>query len=151
DLGHFELFDELCFEMDVEPIGAGEGEPALEQPSCRAEVATPPGAPAGEAEALAGSERERGVVLAQLGEVTSRLLEVVTQDLLELDQALPVLLEPGREATVEIGAGRLRKRLVRGVADQQMPEAIGVVTRELCAVRTDELLAHERDQPLVDG
>ena len=59
-----------------------------------------------------------------------------------------MLLEPGREALVQIGAHALRQRVVGGVADQQVAEAEGVLARELGAVGADELLAHERDQPL---
>src|SRR5215471_21832703 len=50
---------------------------------------------------------------------------------------------------MEVGSSGLRQRLVRSIADQQMPEAIGVVTGELSSVGADELLAHESDKALV--
>ena len=44
-------------------------------------------------------------------------------------------LEPVREPLVQLGAPRLRDRLVRRVADQQVPEAEGVLARERRARR----------------
>ena len=43
--------------------------------------------------------------------------------------------------------GRLRQRLVGGVADQQVAEAEGVLADELRPVGADELLAHEPREP----
>ena len=57
-----------------------------------------------------------------------------------------MLLQPRREALVELGARRLRQRVVGGVADQQMAEAEAVLARELRPVRSDQLLADERRQ-----
>ena len=47
---------------------------------------------------------------------------------------------------MQLGAGRLRQRVVRGVADQQVAEAEGVLARKLRLVRADQLLAHERGE-----
>ena len=55
-----------------------------------------------------------------------------------------MLFEPVGEALVQLGAGRLRQRVVGGVADQQVAEAERVVARELRRVGPDELLADER-------
>ena len=43
----------------------------------------------------------------------------------------PCSLQPVGEALVELGPGRLRQRVVGGVTDQDVPEAVGVVAREL--------------------
>ena len=58
-----------------------------------------------------------------------------------------MLVEPGREAGVEVGADRLRERVVGGVADQQVAEAKAVLACELGAVGADELVADERREP----
>ena len=58
----------------------------------------------------------------------------------------PCSLEPVGEALVQLGARRLRQRVVGGVADQQVAEAERVVAGELRAVGADQLLAHERGQ-----
>ncbi len=129
DVGHFERTGELCFDVDVESMGTGEGERPLKQNGAGAKVTAPHGAPAGEPKPGAGSERELLILLAEPGEIEGRLLEVIAEDLLELDEALAVLLKPRREAPVEIGARRLRESLVGGISDQEMAEAIGVVAR----------------------
>ena len=82
----------------------------------------------------------------ELGAVAAGLLEVVAEDLVQLDELGPVLLQPGCEALVEVGAGRLRQRVVGGVADQQVAEAEAVLAGELRPVRPDQLLADERGQ-----
>ena len=67
----------------------------------------------------------------ELGAVAAGLLEVVAEDLVQLDELGAVLLEPGGEALVQLGADRLRQRVVGGVADQQVAEAEAVLAREL--------------------
>ena len=57
-----------------------------------------------------------------------------------------MLLEPGGEALVQVGARRLRQRLVGGVADQEVAEAEAVLAGELRPVGPDQLLADERGQ-----
>ena len=58
-----------------------------------------------------------------------------------------MLVEPVGEAVVEIGPHRLGERVVGGVPDQQVAEAVAVVARELGAVGADELAADECCQP----
>ena len=72
---------------------------------------------------------------------------MVAEDLVQLDELGPVLLQPGGEALVELRPHRLRQRIVGRVTDQQVAEAEGVLALELCLVRPDELLADERGQP----
>jgi hypothetical protein len=84
---------------------------------------------------------------AELGPVSARLLEVVSEDLVVLGDALPRhALEPLREPLVQVRALFLRHRLVRGVADQQVSEPECVLPRELGSIRTDQLLPREREQ-----
>ncbi len=85
------------------------------------------------------------VVDFELGAQARRLLEVVADDLLLLVE-LAVRLEPICEALVQLCAGRLRKRVVGGVSDQEMAKTERVVARDLRAVRSHDLLADEREQ-----
>src|SRR6266540_4291144 len=56
----------------------------------------------------------------ELAAVATGLLEVVAEDLVQLDQlGPPVLLQPGGEALVELGADRLRQRAVSGSRPRQ--------------------------------
>src|SRR5205823_14711034 len=103
-------------------------------------VSASPGTLAGGREVVAGGQRELPVGPTELVEVAARLLEVVAEDLIQLDQALAVLLEPGGEAPMEVGAGRLGEGVVGGVADQQVAEAEGVLAREQRPVRADQPL-----------
>ena len=80
--------------------------------------------------ARAGAELERTPFRdAQLPEVTVRLLEMVAG-----------------EPLVEIGPRLLGKRVVRGVADEDVPEPKCVVAAKLRLFRSHELLAHETEQ-----
>ena len=66
---------------------------------------------------------------AELGEVAVRLLEVVAEDLLVLGRA-PVAVDavgPLDEALVKRRAGALEEALVRGVADEDVVEAVRLV------------------------
>ena len=82
---------------------------------------------------------------AQLGEEAARLLEVVAHDLLELVHARRGgVLEPVREALVQLRARLLRQRPVGGVADQDVAEAEGVVVAEGRAVGADQVAPDER-------
>ena len=57
-------------------------------------------------------------------------------------------LEPVGEGEVEPGAGRLRDRFVRGVADEEVPEAVAVAAGAGAALRDHEVLARKRaEQP----
>ena len=55
-----------------------------------------------------------------------------------------MLLEPLGEAAVQFGAGRLRERVVGGVADQEVAEAVCVLAAAARPVGTDEIAPHER-------
>jgi hypothetical protein len=71
---------------------------------------------------------------------------VVAEELVQLDELGAVLLQPGCEALVQLGAGRFWQRVVGRVADQQVAEAGAVFVDELRPVRPDQLLSHERGQ-----
>ena len=76
-----------------------------------------------------------------------RLLEVVPDDLLELAQPVPGrALEPSGVALVQVGAGALRKRPVRGIADQGVPEPVRLVAREVGEVGPNHVPANEGHQ-----
>ena len=138
---------ELELEGEVD-LGRGhERGRALEQAHGGAVVLAPGRALAARSETLPCRGGEHGIVgQPELGAVREGLLEVVAEELVELDELGPVLLQPGGEALVEIRAGRLRERLVRRVADQQVAEAEAVLARDLRSVRPDQLLAHERGE-----
>src|SRR5262249_25468444 len=100
---------------------------------------------------VAGSCEPRGrtvgqvrIGLPELSVVPARLLEVVPDDLVALDEGGAVLVEPVCQARVQIGTDRLGQRVVGGIPDQQVTEAIAVVADELGAVGTNELVAYER-------
>src|SRR5437868_10793153 len=57
---------------------------------------------------------------AELGQVEGGLFEVVAEDLVELDEALAVLLEPLGEAPVQVCACRLGQGVVGGVENQEV-------------------------------
>ncbi len=102
---------------------------------------------AGRSQTLPCRGGEHGIVgQVELGAVREGLFEVVAEDLVELDELGPVLLQPGAQALMEIRAGRLGERLVRRVAEQQVAEAKAVLARDLRSVRPDQLLADERGE-----
>ena len=68
------------------------------------------------------------VQAAEFSPVEGRLLEVVAEHLVQLDEGAAVGAEPGCEASVQLRSRALRKRLVGGVADQEMAEAVAVFT-----------------------
>src|SRR5438067_13267998 len=61
--------------------------------------------------------------------VASGLFEVVADDLVLLDQ-MGMRVEPGRELLVQHRPHLLRDRLVRGIANEQMPKSKCIVTRK---------------------
>src|SRR5262245_61544080 len=85
----------------------------------------------------------------ELVAIALRLLEVVADDLVAFEEVLG--RKPVGEALVQLGAGRLRERLVRGVTDQQVAEAEAFVAGERRRRRANELLANERLQMRLDG
>src|SRR5262249_42082336 len=79
-----------------------------------------------------------------------RLLEVVADDLLVLEHARTGrTLEPVRETLVEVGARRLGERPVRGVANEEVPEAKRLVAGERRALRPDDVAADERREAVL--
>src|SRR4030095_625962 len=80
---------------------------------------------------------------AELAQVLVRLLEVITEDRLELHRALAVGVDavgPAHEAHVEPGAGTLQQAVVDRVAHQLVVEAIERLLLQR-AREADELLA----------
>jgi hypothetical protein len=77
-----------------------------------------------------------------------RLLEVVADDLVPLDEV--VGREPVGKTLVQLGASRFRQRLVRGIANEEVPEAEALVAREGRPGRADELLADEGREMRLD-
>ena len=90
--------------------------------------------------------RQLPVCLAKLGLVASCLLEMEAEDLVHLDEIRPALVQPVGEALVELCANGLGETVVGGIADEQVPEAKGIVTRQLRAFGPDQLLADESRQ-----
>ena len=82
----------------------------------------------------------------EIGAVATGDLEVVAEELVQLDEFGPVLLQPGREALVEACPGGFRERVVGRVADEDVAEAEAVLAREQRRVRRDQLLANERGE-----
>ena len=78
--------------------------------------------------ARASGQRPRMVVARpQLDQVSVRLLQVVPEDLLVLlDARARPRLQPVGEPLVQVGPELLRDRLVRGVADEDVPEPVEV-------------------------
>ena len=101
---------------------------AAEQRDGRGDVSAVERAPAGRREPPRAVLADRAAVLverAELGEVLPGLLEVVAEDLLELDAAIPVdAVRPADEPLVEVGAGPLEDPVVGGVADHDVLEAV---------------------------
>ena len=129
--------------MNIEPQRPGQLERPLEQRASRATVGRAERAPAGGGEMLTGPLGESRIGLSELGLVAGRLLQVVTEDLVQLDEVGASLFEPCREALVQLGSGRLGQRVVGGVSDQQVAEAEGVFRRNLRRVGADQALADE--------
>ena len=126
---------EVELEHDVEARRPGQLERPLEQPGGGPVVAPPERAAAGGREPLAGAFGQGRVGLSELLLVAGGLLEVVAEDLVQLDQLLSALLEPVGEALVQLRPGRLRERVVGGVADQQVAEAEAVLAARTAPCR----------------
>src|SRR5262245_15443608 len=87
-----------------------------------------------------------------LAPMAVRLLGVVAEYLVDLPRPFARCpLEPFREALVQLGPCLLRDADVGLVADQDVPEAEGVLPGEYRAVRTDHLLADEREEMRSQG
>ena len=98
-----ERLGEVELEHDVQARRAGQLERPLEQPGGGPLVAAPERASAGGREPLAGAFGEGRVGLSELLLVAGGLLEVVAEDLVQLDQLVSALLQPGGEALVQVG------------------------------------------------
>ena len=120
---------------------------SVEEHGRRPEVLAVVRAPTGAGESRGSALGKGGVGLPELCPAADGLLEVVADDLVALDESLAVLVEPVGEAFVQVGADGFRKRVVGGVADQQVTEAVAVVAGELSVVRADELPPDESREP----
>ena len=74
---------------------------------------------------------------------------MVAHDLVLLDEICAALVEPRREPLVQLGARRLRQRVVRGVADEEVPEAVRIITGQRRALGPNQILAHKDRQPRI--
>ena len=137
----------LELEREVEPMRSDElGRPGEQRGSGPGGLLTVDRAVAGGRELGGGTVGKVRVGLPKLGVVADGLFEVVAHDLVVLDQRLAVLVEPVGEARVQVWRGPPWERVVGGVADEEVPEAVGVVSGELGTVWSDELVAHERGE-----
>jgi hypothetical protein len=76
------------------------------------------------------------------------LLEVVAEDLLVLPQPPRGLaLQPAAKALMQLRSQFLGHGAIGGVADEDVPEAVGLLFWELRALRADEVSALERSKP----
>jgi hypothetical protein len=87
-------------EVDIEPEGVRQLERAAEESGSGRPVSPPERSPTGGGEALARTLGELRSRLSELLPVVSRLLEVVAEDLVQLDQVPAPLFEPTGEALV---------------------------------------------------
>ncbi len=104
----------------------------------------------GRVKSLTGAHAQRGgqlIVQAKLQPIAVRLLQVVRDDFLVLEQAIPGdPFQPVGEAGVEIGALLLGERRVRRVPHQEVSEAEGLVAGRCRSIWPDELLADQGHQ-----
>jgi hypothetical protein len=87
----------------------------------------------------------------ELAAVMERLLEVVAENLVELDELGTVAAKPGGKELMELCTCCLGQRVVRGVADQQVPEPVTVLADELRLLGTEEVLPDEGDERVVEA
>ena len=113
---------------------------AAEQADGGGDVGCAPDPQARLAEPLAGARCELVRVLAELSPEEGGLLEVVAG---EGVVARAVAVEPGGDALVQAGAVDLGQRGVGGVAEEDVVEAIAVVSRLGGRGRVDEAAAGE--------
>src|SRR5580765_8164465 len=97
---------------------------ALEERACSADVTAVEGSAARRGEVLrcaAGEAGQLGAFRVELPAVAVRLLEVIAQDLVALDELLAV--QPVRELLVQLCPPPLGQGLVGGIADQDVAKA----------------------------
>src|SRR5262245_37360933 len=125
----------LQLTQDLEPCLVAFGQDSCaprEEAPCRAQVAVGKSSAPGPSEVVCcatAEARQPRVRRVERRSVLIRLLEVVADDLVQLDEAAP-LFQPSRESLMELGARLLGQRLVGGVANQKMAEAEGIIVRE---------------------
>src|SRR5690349_4632579 len=117
----------LEFEREVESMRSDELDRPGEQRRAGWAVVAVDCTVAGGYEPGGGAVGKLRLGLPKLGVVADGLFEVVADDLVVLDERLAVLVEPVGEAGVQVGADSLGERVVGGVADQQVSEAVAVV------------------------
>ena len=139
-----ESLGEVEFERDIQPQRPRQVERSVEQPGGGTVVAPPERAPAGGGKSLARALRLRVIGLTELCLVADGLLEVVAENLIQLDQASAVRLQPAGESVVQLGPGRFRQRVVGSIPNQDVPEAKGVLSRKSRLLWANQLLADER-------
>ena len=130
-------------ECEVEPDAGAEARPRGEERKRGPVVEAVARAPAGGGEPLRSAFRKIRVGLSELGLRSGPPARGGSRRSRRARRAPAVLVEPVGEAGVQVGADRLRKGVVGGVADQQVAEAVAVLAGELGAVGTDQLAAHE--------
>src|SRR5919197_3345955 len=118
-----ERVEEVELESQVELVGRNQSGGPLEEAGRGLEVEPRQRSAACGGEALLRSCHQRLVRrLAQLFPVASGLLEVVSEQLVQLGERGAMLFEPAGKARVKLRSRGLRHRFVRGVADQEMAE-----------------------------
>src|SRR4029079_15905446 len=125
---------------------------AFEQVGSRSPVTSLERFPPGARKQLAGMSARSPVAGRQWSElppVPERPLQVVADDLVELDQLRSACFQPRSEALVQLRAGRLRQRFVSRIPNQQVAEAVAVLTDQLRVLGAEEVLAHQSDEPAV--
>ena len=137
---------QVDLEVDVERPGPRQHERTLQQRGRCRPVPSQQRAPTRGSQAFACALGKRPIRLTQLCAIASGLLEVEAEDLVHLDQIGPALLQPVREALVQLCANRFRQAVVRGIANEEVAEAKGVVAGQLRAIGPDQLLADEPGQ-----
>ena len=125
---------------------------ALQEVRGRRDVASGQGAAPGRGQVAAPTHPDLPHLLVVRRELLEReegLLEVVAPDLLELEDPVGGRpLEPVDEPHVQVGTGPFQQPVVRGLADQDVHEAVGLLAGEARFVRHHELAVGEVPQAL---
>ena len=86
------------------------------------------------------------VGVPELCTVPAGLLQVIADELVELDELGPMLLQPYCEAFVEVRAYRFRESVIGRVTDKEVAETEAVLAHELWPISPDQILADERGE-----